>query len=98
MEKYSMFYPGTEEMTRTVKVEVLKNYKLRLFFSNGEIKIYDVKPLVEKGGKITEPLKQFENFATVKIKNRRILWNFTGKPINDIDICSELLYWDSTSA
>jgi hypothetical protein len=48
MSKYSMYYEGTEEKTLAIKVEPLDDYKLRLFFSNGEIKIYDVKPRIEK--------------------------------------------------
>ena len=98
LEKYSLYYPQTEELTRAVKVEPLNDYKLRLFFSNGEIKIYDFKPNIDKGGRIAELLKNKERFFTVKIVGRTAVWNFTGKPLDDIDICPEVLYWDSVSA
>ena len=97
MTKYSFYYEGTQEMTRAVKVEPLDDYKLRLFFSNGEIKIYDVKPLLENGGEITDLLKDKKRFSTVKMVNRTAVWNFTGRKSDDIDICPEVLYWDSES-
>ena len=92
-----MYYDGTKDLTRAVKVETLDGYRLRLFFSNGEIKIYNVAPLIEKGGYIAEQLKNMHNFSKAKLIKRRVVWNFTKEPLDDIDICPEVLYWDSIS-
>jgi hypothetical protein len=67
-----------------------------LFFSNGEVKIYDVLPSINQGGVFAQ-LRNPKRFSTVKMVNRVAVWNFIGEPINDIDICSEVLYWDSVS-
>lgn len=91
--KYSMYYENTQELTRTTKVVPLDDYKLRLFFSNGEVKIYDIKPLLQK--KTFEILRDKSLFSKVRIEHRAAMWNFTGNELDDIDIDPEVLYWDS---
>lgn len=91
--KYSMYYKNTQEKTNVIKALPIDDYKLRLYFSNGEVKVYDIKPLLKK--KSFEILKDKTRFSKVKINDRAIVWNFTGNELDDIDICPENLYWDS---
>lgn len=42
---------------RVEKLKVLDDYKLELIFDDGKIGIFDMKPIIFKGGKAVEPLK-----------------------------------------
>jgi len=50
---------------RIIKVEPLEEYKLKLYFTNNEIKIFDTNPYLNKG--IFRELKNFEIFKQVKV-------------------------------
>ena len=71
-------------MREIIEVEALKDYQLKLIFDNGEIKIKDMKPYLDKG--IFKKLKDINVFNNVKIKYGTISWE------NDIDICADSLY------
>lgn len=71
-------------MREIIKVETLEDYKLILTFDNGETKIKDMKPYLNKG--IFEKLKDVKIFNNVKIKYGTISWD------NDIDMCADSLY------
>lgn len=49
---------------RVLTVEALENSKLRLFFENGEVKIFDASPYLDKG--IFKELKDSDYFKQVK--------------------------------
>lgn len=42
---------------RVERLKVLDDYKLELTFDDGKIGIFDMKPIIFKGGKVVEPLK-----------------------------------------
>lgn len=71
-------------MREIIKVEALEDYKLILTFDNGEVKIKDMKPYLDKG--IFKKLKDINIFNNVKIKFGTISWE------NDIDMCADSLY------
>ena len=71
-------------MREIIEVEALKDYQLKLIFDNGEIKIKDMKPYLDKG--IFKKLKDINVFNNVKIKYGTISWE------NDIDMCADSLY------
>lgn len=71
-------------MREIIEVEVLEDYQLKLTFDNGEIKIKDMKPYLDKG--IFKKLKDKKVFNNVKIKYGTISWE------NDIDMCADSLY------
>jgi hypothetical protein len=54
------------------KVEPLDNYKLKLFFTNGELKIFDVSPYLDKG--IFSELKDDNYFRKVKVVSGAVEW------------------------
>ncbi|MCM1320862.1 MAG: DUF2442 domain-containing protein [Bacteroides sp.] len=78
-------------MTRPkpVKVLPLEDYLLRISFSNGEEKIFDVKPLIS--GSWFGELKDKSIFNSVKISENTVEWQ------NGQDICPDDLYYLSTA-
>lgn len=76
-------------MRKIVGVEPVDDYKLILEFDNGEKKIKDMKPYLEKG--VFSKLKDEEFFKKVKISFGTISWD------NDIDLCADSLYESSTN-
>lgn len=70
-----------------IKVFVLKNYKLKIEFNNGEIKIFDVSPYIQ--GSWYSQLKDSNYFSLVKPDGFTITWP------NGQDICPDDLYYNS---
>lgn len=72
-------------MYQAVKqVQPLPDYKLKLAFSNNEIKTFDMKPYLDKG--IFKQLKNEAEFYSVKVSFDSISWS------NGADIDPEILY------
>ncbi|MDY5910643.1 MAG: DUF2442 domain-containing protein [Inconstantimicrobium porci] len=69
------------------EVKPLDGYKLLLTFENGEERIFDMKPYLEKG--IFKELKDKSLFNSVKISYDSIEWE------NEADMDPEMLYEDS---
>ncbi|WP_041669003.1 DUF2442 domain-containing protein [Acetobacterium woodii] len=67
-----------------IDVEPLNDYKLLLTFENGEKRIFDVSPYLEKG--IFQELKNEEKFRTVRISFDSIEW------CNQADLDPEFLF------
>lgn len=72
---------------RIIDVKPEKDYRLKLFFTNGEIKIFDVKPYLTTG--LFEELKDISLFNSVKPFMDSIQWN------NGLDLCPDTLYLES---
>jgi len=70
---------------KTVKPQ--DNYHLLLEFTNGEWRIFDVTPYLNKG--IFTELKSTEMFKTVKIVDGTVQW------LNEADFCPDTLYLES---
>ena len=84
---HTLYYKNSKQTIKAEKVEVLDNYRLRVSFSNGEIKIYDVEPLLKYP--MFAPIKDKDFFAKAETKYNTVVWN------ENIDIDPEDLYWDS---
>jgi hypothetical protein len=69
---------------KVIKVEPLENYQLRLTFSNGEIRCFDVTPYLDKG--IFTELKNIEYFQQVKISFGSVQW------LHEQDFSRDTLY------
>jgi len=94
MFEYS-FYKDTNEEIRAVEVAPLENYFLRVCFSNGEKRVFDVKTLFEMP--VYSPLKNKALFSAAKIECDMVVWEYKRKNeclADDIDIHQEILYWD----
>lgn len=77
------------ELLDVIHVKALPNYELLLEFENGELKIFDVKPLLDKG--VFVALKEESVFESVGLENGTVVWP------NEIDIAPETLYVRSVS-
>jgi len=70
------------------EVEPLEDYQLLLTFENGEKRIFDMKPYLDKG--IFQELKDKKKFKTVRVSFDSIEWD------NQADIDPEVLYEKSS--
>ncbi|MBI4646771.1 MAG: DUF2442 domain-containing protein [Bacteroidia bacterium] len=71
-----------------IKAEYIKEYKVKLWFNNGDERIVDLKRRLK--GKVFEPLKDKEYFRNFTIKFNTIEWQ------NGADFAPEYLYKIST--
>ncbi|HAS73689.1 MAG TPA: DUF2442 domain-containing protein [Clostridiales bacterium UBA8960] len=72
-------------MLKTVKdVKVMDNYELLLMFDNGEERIFDMKPYLDKG--IYKSLRDVKLFNTARVSFDSVEWS------NCADIDPEFLY------
>ena len=69
---------------KVIKVEPLENYQLRLTFSNGEIRCFDVTPNLDKG--IFTELKNIEYFQQIEISFGSVQW------LHEQDFSQDTLY------
>jgi hypothetical protein len=69
---------------RVKSVEPLEGFRLRLEFTNGEIGVYDCRPLLEHG--VFQELKDAEYFHQVKVFLGSVAWP------HEQDICPDTLY------
>jgi hypothetical protein len=75
------------------------DYKVYLYYDNGEIKIYDCKWILDRDG-IFEEIKDINNFKELcTIMNSTLAWDVSRKrdPYNCIDVCPDTTYEDSIS-
>ncbi len=72
---------------RVKEVKANPDYTLTLTFTNGEVKVFDVKPYLDKG--IFRELKDMSVFNSVRPFLGSIQWR------NGQDFCPDTLYADS---
>ena len=68
------------------EVKPLDEYKLLVTFENGEVKLFDMKPYLNKG--IFMELKNLSLFKSAKVNFDTVQWE------NEADIDPETLYAD----
>lgn len=69
------------------EVKTLNEYKLLLTFENGEVRLFDMSPYLEKG--IFRELKDLSLFKSARVSFDTVEWE------NEADIDPETLYEDS---
>lgn len=72
---------------RAKKVRSLGEYKIEVEFTNGEVRVFDVSPLLNLP--VYEPLKNRSYFERVFVEHGIVQWP------NEIDISPDMLYLDS---
>ena len=79
--------------TELVQVIPTEEYTVYLYYDDGNVRLYDVKPLINTGG-IFDELNDFNVFInTCTIMNDTLAWNVAGN-YNEwecIDICPDTL-------
>ncbi|MEI6147831.1 MAG: DUF2442 domain-containing protein [bacterium] len=73
---------------RIRKVLPESDFRLRLTFSNGEVRVYDARPLLKQGG-VFDELKDESAFRSVHP------WHGTVQWAGGQDLCPDTLYEDS---
>lgn len=71
-------------MNRIIDVKALENYKILVIYQNGEKRIKDMKPYLEKG--VFKKLKDEEFFKSVKVVYGTVSWG------EQIDLCADSIY------
>jgi hypothetical protein len=72
-------------LNKVVEVKVLAPHVLRITFADGLIAVHDFAALVEKGGPMTEPLRDPTYFARVFLEYGALTWP------NGYDMCPDWL-------
>lgn len=78
---------------KIIQVFPTNEYKVYLYFTDGKIKLFDAKELLEKG--IFQELKNMEKFQeTCVVLNDTLAWDLSGKrdPSDCLDLDPEELY------
>ena len=75
---------------RIVSVIANNDYTLILGFDNGEIRVYDVNPLLDFG--IFKELKDINYFKKISVFNGTVQWP------HEQDTCPDTVYLDSQPA
>ncbi len=75
---------------RITAVKPEKGYRLVLSFTNGETRIFDMKPYLNIG--LFEQLKNEAMFTSVRCALGTVQWQ------NGLDLCPDTLYEDSLPA
>lgn len=71
-------------MNRIKDVQVLEDYQILVTFDNGEKRVKDMKPYLEKG--VFKKLKDEEFFKSVKLAYGTVTWG------DNIDLCADSIY------
>ena len=71
---------------RIKKAEYIKDYKIKLFFSDGVNKIVDFAPILTNKRKLFVPLSDLEYFKNFHVDEITICWP------NELDFAPEYLY------
>lgn len=71
-------------MNRIIEVKPLDNYQILVTFQNGEKRIKDMKPYLEKG--VFKKLKDEKFFKTVRVAYGTVSWE------EEIDLCADSIY------
>lgn len=72
-----------------IKMKAIEDYRIIIVFKDSSIKVFDMKPYLEKG--VFKELKDKERFVSATISFDTIKWS------NGADIDPELLYEDSVA-
>ena len=74
-------------MNRIIDVKALENYRILVIYQNGEKRIKDMKPYLEKG--VFKKLKDVDFFNSVKVAFGTVTWG------EEIDLCADSIYQTS---
>ncbi|MCL2694312.1 MAG: DUF2442 domain-containing protein [Oscillospiraceae bacterium] len=75
-------------------VEPHNDYTVNVYFEDGNIKTYDVKPLIKKGGMFAR-LEDIDFFIDrCVVLNNTLAWDVKGNfdPCECIDVCPDVIY------
>lgn len=71
---------------RVKTAEYIKDYRIRLLFSDGVTKVVDFTPLLKDAKNLLIPLLDLEYFKSFSVDSSTICWP------NEVDFCPDVLY------
>ena len=71
---------------RVKKAEYVQDYKVKIVFSDGAIKIVDFKPFLKNAKNLFIPLLDIEYFKRFSVDDTTICW------ANEVDFCPDILH------
>lgn len=71
---------------RVRNAKYVKDYKIKIIFNNGVVKIVDFKPLLKDAKNLFTPLLNVEYFKSFSVDDTTICWP------NEVDFCPDVLY------
>lgn len=71
---------------RVKKAEYVKDYKIKINFSDGIVKVVDFKPFLKDAKNLLIPLLDIEYFKNFSVDDTTICWP------NEVDFCPDVLY------
>lgn len=71
---------------RVKKAEYIQDYKIKIIFSDGAIKVVDFKPFLKNAKNLFIPLLDIEYFKNFSIDDTTICWP------NEVDFCPDVLH------
>lgn len=85
-----------EYIPQVVQAVALDDFKIKVYFHDGHIRIFDMKPLLDCG-EVFEPLKDPVFFRErLTVLNKTAAWDIAGNydPTKCVDIDPETIYFD----
>lgn len=85
-----------ELIRKVVQVHPVKCFKVYVYFDDGVIKLYDVQPLIAKGGVFQQISAESDFVEKCTVLNGTLAWDLSGRydPTQCIDIDPETIYKD----
>lgn len=83
-------------LSTVVQVYPTRGFKVYVYFADGKIKLYDVGPLIDKGG-VFDQISQVDDFIEkCTVLNGTLAWDLSGRfdPSACLDIDPETIYQD----
>jgi len=84
-------------LKKIIQVNPNSNFTVYVYFSDGKIKLFDMKPFLHKG--IFNQISDLEDFINkCTVMNGTLAWDLSGKfdPTNCIDIDPETIHTSAT--
>lgn len=85
-------------MKTVIQVKPNSNYTVHVYFADGHIKLYDMKPFLNQG--VFQKISNIDSFLNMcTVMNGTLAWDLSGRydPTNCIDIDPESIYNDGIS-
>lgn len=85
---------------KVVQVHPVRDFKVYVYFDDGTIKLYEVQPLIAKGGIFQQISAEIDFMEKCTVLNGTLAWDLSGRfdPSQCIDIDPETIYKDGTDS
>lgn len=87
-------------LSTVVQVYPTRDFKVSVYFADGMIKLYDVKPLIDKGGVFAQISNIDDFIKKCTVLNGTLAWDLSGRfdPTQCLDVDPDIIYQEGLSA